>query len=276
MHQLIQCHRSYTSERRYAAKHLPGNARNAAVLVGLFILVWTGCVDVPVPDPQVRYIAFGDSTTAGPSGSDYADILRELLAEPTETFVNEGSGGETASEGLERLRFLLDHQVYPNAHTLLYWEGGAQIVDFIAKVDPFLLLSPDSSGYPFSSSLNQLLNDIQGQVEAVIEVGHNAGLAVYVTTYFMLPPFILPCDQMFLDIILPGQANNGSVYITMLNERLRQAATKKSGILVDIAAIEELAANPGNYFDCNHLSVEGNRIVAERFFKTLSGTTGAE
>ena len=269
MRQSSQNGPSCPSESRKAARYARGRERGAAVVVGLFTLALAGCMDVPVPDPLVRYIAFGDSSTAGPSDRDYADVLRDMLAEPPEAFANEGRGGETAAEGLERLRFLLDNRIYPNAHALLYWEGGAPVVDFIGEVDPLLLLSPDSTGYPFSNQLDQLLNDIQGQVEAAIEAAQNAGLAVYVATYYMIPPFVLPCERLLLDLILPLQAGNGNAYIARLNEHLRQAAANRSAILIDVAAIEGLSADPGNFFDCNHLSTEGNQIVAERFFEVL-------
>ncbi len=243
-----------------------------ALLFGLLLLTWVGCAEVPVPDPNVRYVAFGDSATAGPSERDYADFLREIMAEPPEAFVNAGVGGETAGDGLQRLRSLIDLGIYPNAHTLLYWEGGAQIIDFIAETDPFLLLSPDAAGYPYAGQLTQELDQIQGQIEAAIEAGHGNGWTVYVATYFMIPQTFLACERLLLDTMIPGQARNANVYIALLNDRIRQAAGNRSGILVDIATIEELSRNAGNFVNCNHLSADGNRIVAERFFETISAT----
>ena len=120
----------------------------------LTLALATGCVEIGVPDPAVRYVAFGDSTTAGPSSRDYPDILRELLGLPAETFANEGMGGETTDEGLSRLESLLAGDIYPEAEFLLFWEGGNDITDFIQETDPFLFFSPTDADYPFTSAIN--------------------------------------------------------------------------------------------------------------------------
>ena len=99
------------------------------------------CVELRAPDPNVRFVAFGDSTTVGPTKRDYPDILRELLGEPPETFVNEGHGGETTGEGLDRLNGLLETELFPNAQIWMYWEGGNDIIEFIQARDPLLLVS---------------------------------------------------------------------------------------------------------------------------------------
>jgi len=180
-------------------------------------------------------------------------------------------GGEPAGEGVTRLQQLIDQGIYPNAHTLLYWQGGARLVDFIRKVDPLLLLSPDAAGYPYVDELEQVLDDIQDRIEDAIAAGRRAGWTVYVATYYPLPSFIITCEPLLLDLMLPGQARNGNAYLARLNERIRQAAARQSAVLVDIAAIEGLAADPEHYVDCNHLSNEGNRIVANRFFDVIRG-----
>ena len=65
---------------RYHAKEI--NVRfHVLLLIAAFVLVG-GCADFRLPDPAVVYVAFGDSSTAGPSERDYPDILRELLGEP--------------------------------------------------------------------------------------------------------------------------------------------------------------------------------------------------
>ena len=136
-------------------------SQRAGVVAASLALAWPGCSTAPVPDPAVRYIAFGDSATAGPSTRNYPDILRELLVEAPETFVNEGESGETAGQGVDRLQNLLSQGLYPNAHTLLYWQGGGGLIDFIAEIDPLLLLSPSEQSYPHASRLGQVLDGIQ-------------------------------------------------------------------------------------------------------------------
>ena len=50
--------------------------------IALALGVSAGCVELRTPDPDVRYVAFGDSTTKGPTPRDYPAILRELLDVP--------------------------------------------------------------------------------------------------------------------------------------------------------------------------------------------------
>ena len=48
----------------------------------------------------------------------------------------------------------------------------------------------------------------------------------------------------------------------MLNDRIRAAAANARALLVDVgASAGVLAADPANYFNCNHLSEQGNTIV---------------
>ena len=102
----------------------------AATFVALtpLLAVSAACDTVAVPDPDVRFVAFGDSTTAGPSERDYPDILREMLEEPVEAFANEGVGGEASEDGLQRLRDILEAELFPNAEVWLHWEGGGERV----------------------------------------------------------------------------------------------------------------------------------------------------
>ncbi|UCD27805.1 MAG: SGNH/GDSL hydrolase family protein [Planctomycetota bacterium] len=231
----------------------------------------SGCNEIAIPDPAVLYIAFGDSMTAGPSQRDYPDILRELLGQAPETFANEGKSGERPGEGLERLRSLISLGIYPNAHTLFYWEGGGGIIDFIVEFDQFLLRSPDDSDYPYSSQLNEKLNTVQTNIETAIQQARAAGLTVYIATYFSTPEIISRCDPLLLNIILPGQARNANAYMALLNQRIRQAAVNQGAILIDVAAIDDtLHADNSNFFDCSHLSAKGNEIVAGLFFEAVN------
>lgn len=232
-----------------------------------------GCVDIRVPDPAVRYVAFGDSSTSGPSMQDYPDILRSLLGEAPETFANEGRSGETSAEGLVRLETLLAGEVYPNAETLLYWESGGDTSDFIKDHDPFLLFSPDDPDYPFSGDLTEQLDETQANIESAVMAAHGAGLNVYVTTYYFLIEGIADCDALPFDIVLPWQAQQANAYLVRLNERIRAAAANQGAFLVDVAAEDDvIRGNADNYFDCNHLSEEGNAIVAEVFFDQITAS----
>jgi len=262
---------SNTQLRQSAAA--AGNLRigNSVVVTLLFV---GGCVEIRVPDPNVRYVAFGDSSTSGPSTRDYPDILRSLLDTAPETFANEGSSGETSEEGLDRLKSLIAEEIYPNADVLFYWEGGNDITGFIKDHDLFLLASPDDADYPFSNELTQRLAETQANIESAVAAAQGTGSRVYLATYFFLLENIAGCEALPLDVVLPGQARNANAYITRLNERIRTAAAKQDAILVDVAAADEiLRQDQANYSDCNHLSERGNAIVANLFLQAIIATT---
>jgi hypothetical protein len=251
-----------------------GRSHAAAYAVLLLTLVWpaVGCNENGplIPDPAVRYIAFGDSETSGRSGRSYPEILTGLLGAPAGAIANHGRDGETTGEGLDRLRQLLSRDIYPNAQTLLYWEGGADIIAFMREVDRLLLISPLAPDYPYSTQLVEKLDRTQANIEAVIAEGRAAGLTVYVATYFSLREATARCDSLPLEVILPAQARSANGYVSLLNERIRQAAINRGAALVDITAANDvLQADDSNFVNCNHLSEKGNEIVAHLFFEAL-------
>jgi lysophospholipase L1-like esterase len=236
------------------------------IVAALGVQLATGCVQIRVPDPDAIYVAFGDSTTRGPSPRDYPDILREKLGAPVESMANEGDSGETASEGVDRLRAILADEIFPNAEYLLYWEGGNDITDFIKDVDRLLLLSPDAEDYPFDTQLDAKLDAIAASIRAAIRAGQDAGLRVHVATYYFLRESVGDCPALFLDIVLPSQAEHANAYINRLNARIREVVADTGATLVDVADEDQrLRGDPANYFNCNHLSEQGNDIVATLF-----------
>ena len=238
------------------------------------LLLSSGCTSIPVPVPKVLYIAFGDSTTSGPSTRDYPDILRSLLSVAPESFANEGNSGETSGEGLVRLKSLIAADIYPDADVLLYWEGGTDISGYVKDHDPFLLASPDDADYPLSNDLDLRLSEIQLNIESAVLAARNARLRVYVATYFFLREDTDNCDALPISVVLPSQARNANAYITRLNERIRKAAANQGAVLVDVAAADgTLRLDKANYFDCDHLSEQGNGIVANLFFQALTKPT---
>ena len=54
--------------------------------------------------------------------------------------------------------------------------------------------------------------------------GRQAGLMVYVATYFFLRQGLQFCDALPFNVLLPGQAVNGNAYLVRLNEQPRAAA----------------------------------------------------
>ena len=235
-----------------------------ALLVG-------GCVDIRVPDERVRFIAFGDSATDGPSTRDYPDILRELLVLEPEAFANEGSSGETSEEGLVRLDSLLADELYPEAVALIYWEGGNDVTDFIEEHDRLLLFSPDDEDYPLAEELAQQLDATQANVESAIRAGRGVGLEVFAATYYFIREEAQTCDPLPLNLMLASQAERSNAYVARLNERIRNAVAAQGAILVDVAVLDDvIRPDPQNYFNCNHLSEQGNEIVAGLFLDEIT------
>lgn len=246
--------------------------RGAVLLAFVSFISQVACSEdaLRLPDFNARYIAFGDSSTAGPSERDYVDFLRERLGEPPEAFTNEGRGGESAGEGADRLKSYFDRRLFPNAHTLLYWEGAAELIDFLQENDPLLVFSPTAPSYPHAAALAERLDETQAAIERALTAGRDAGLTVYAATYFLMPSVSLNCEPLFLNVLLPGQAENANAYVSLLNERIRAAAAAQGATVVDVASLDaSLRGSAANYHNCNHLSAAGNEIVAGLFFDVI-------
>lgn len=221
-----------------------------------------GCGSTPLlPDPAVRYLAFGDSTTAGAADVQYWQYVQQDLGLSTAAFAGQGHGGETVADGLLRLKDLLDRNMFPNAEAMLLWEGGDDILRFVNEHDPLLLQVPTDPNYMFQSDLNALLDQVQMDLASAIGLARQKGLYVYIATYYDLVPG--DCKASLLTILLPEQATRANQYVRLLNERIGLAASGQGATLVDIASQSStLTSDPANYANCNHLSGQGNRIAA--------------
>ena len=246
---------------------------NSAILG---VLAMGGCVEIRMPDPNVRYVAFGDSATAGVNGRAYPEILRELLGEPEGSFANEGEGGETTQEGLVRIQDLLDGDLFPNADVWLYWEGGNDAVRFVGENDPQLQFSPDAPDYPFASEWSAQLAETQLNIESAINMLHEAGKQVFVATIVPVESNTADCPPLEGSSMSSQQADVANGLILQLNEAIRAAVDGESAIHVDVAAVgDELRSDPAHYTDCNHLSEKGNEIVAAVFLNAIRMQTQA-
>lgn len=241
------------------------------IAVSFLLILCGGCSEMLVPDPNVRFIAFGDSSTASNAEADYWEYVRDKLAEPADSFAGQGQGGETAAEGLPRLEQLISSDIYPNAQVLLYWQGGDDLIRFVQNRDPLLVLSPDSEDYPYTAALTTKLDEIQHTIERAIQAGQGAGWRVYVMTYYLLKEN-QPCRPLPLPVLLAPQAANANAYVVRLNDRIRRAANNRQATLIDVAALDPaLRSNAANYANCNHLSAQGNERVADLVTSVLSG-----
>lgn len=246
------------------AQGLFGRGRIRLLVLLPAALAAAGCA--ATADPAVRYIAFGDSTTAGPADTQYWEFLRDDLGQPADSFAGAGQGGESTTEGLDRLRGILDDGLYPNAMVLLYWEGGNDLIAFVHDHDPLLALSPSAADYPFAAELATSLDSTQANIEEAIWLGRGAGLAVYAATYFHLNAAAGQCKPALLGVLLPAQEARVTEYIQLLNDRIRIAAANAGAVLVDVAQqADAIAADPANYVNCDHLSDRGNQLVAGIF-----------
>lgn len=253
--------------------HAMCSGRAACLAMSLVVAtapIGGGCVELRVSDPAVRFVAFGDSTTRGAADRDYPDILRELMGEASMRFSNEGRGGETSQAGLARLDSILRNDSYPNAHVWFYWEGGNDIIEFIQAADPLLIHSPGDADYPFTDELGAQLAATQANIEAAIARLNDEGITEFVATYFPVLEGLGDCPPLPLSTLLPVQASHANDYVMRLNEHIRAAVANRGGVLVDVATVgDTLHADPENYADCNHLSVQGNTLVAEVFAAKL-------
>lgn len=240
----------------------------SSALLGVFLL--GGCVEIRMPDPDVRYVAFGDSATAGGNGRAYPEMLREMLGEPEGSFANEGEGGETTQEGLVRIQDLLDADLFPNADVWLYWEGGNDGVGFVREHDPQLQFSPDAPDYPFASEWSAQLTETRLNIESAIHMLHEAGKQVFVATLVPVESNTVDCPPLAAASLSSQQADVANDLILQINEAIRAAVDRESAIHVDVAAVgDELRSDPAHYADCNHLSEKGNEIVAAVFLNAI-------
>ncbi len=245
-----------------------------------FVLLPAGCGPggfLRFPDPAVRVIAFGDSATRGPAERDYVGSLPSLTGQAAYRFVNEGRSGETTAEGLDRLGMILDRGYYPEATTLIYWEGGNDLIDHIQQRDPLLVLPPDSLVNPFVADTTEKLDAIESNIVAAVRRAKEAGLRVFVMNYFLLPQQSNECKPLLLGVLLPPQSAVANQYVLMLNERIEQVAANEGATLIDVEGLSAtLREDEEYYYNCTHLSAEGNELVAQIISEAIQDSDPAE
>lgn len=253
---------------------LPDAKRICAILIlPVITLLVAGCSDTPLfqlPDPAVRVLAFGDSTTDGPSDRQYTEVLQDDAAIDASAISNQGMGGETTTDGLPRLAQLLSSGLFPNTEIVILWEGGNDLIDFIQERDPFIAIPPDSPLFVFGPQLETLKANVIANLTQMIATVRDAGATPILVTYYFIPEQPIECRLSPLPTLLPIQAVITNAYVIMLNEVIRDVAMAEGVILIDVAALNDmLRADINNYTDCNHLSGVGNVRVAELMAPTI-------
>ena len=224
----------------------------------------------PVVWPEVRYVALGDSITGTLDSDTWPRFLVDLLDLADEAFAAEGAGGRTAAGGFERLSEILDLGTYPDATVLIYFLGGADVIDFVASIDPALVpaltTAPSDGQFMFGDALNALLEDVRATMRATLELAGAAGFEMYVATYFALPADVAPCEALGGDALSSDQAARVNEYVALLNEVISDLAFEFGATLVDLRLADEaLMGPPAHFADCTHPSERGAEIIAARF-----------
>lgn len=204
---------------------------------------------VPVPLAVEKFLAFGDSVTEGENGiasrgyrtlfidlpNSYPSLLQNMLREryPAQNqiaVVNEGLGGERATESLPRLASALDRH-------------RPQVLLLLNGYNDLLHDGEDAA------------NDVGEAIRDSIRDARGAGVQhVVVST---LPPS------------RPGKRQIATAVIEETNRFIRQVTAAEGAILVDpyaafIGQEQQLVSDDGL-----HLTPAGNRVVAETFFASV-------
>ena len=228
----------------------------------------------PVVWPEVRYVALGDSVTGALDSDTWPRFLIDSLDIADEAFAVEGSGGRTVSGGFERLNEILDLGTYPDATVLIYFLGGADVIDFIVSIDPALTTAPSEGQFMFGDALNAMLDDVRTLMRATLELAGAAGFEIYVATYFSLPAGVAPCEALGTDALSSDQADRVNEYVALLNEVISDLAVEIGATLIDLRLANEAllgppAPVPAHFADCTHPSERGAEIIAAQFAEAL-------
>ncbi len=241
-------------------------SRRALLASAAFLAAGCG----PVVRPEVRFVALGDSLTGSMESDTWPRFLADLLDIADEALAAEGSGGRTAADGFERLSEILDLGTYPDATVLIYFLGGADVINFIGSIDPALNTAPSAGQFMFGDALNALLNDVRATMRATLERARAAGFETYVATYFSLPAGVSPCEALGGDALSSAQAERVNEYVALLNEVISDLAVELGATLVDLRlANEALLGPPAHFADCTHPSERGAEIIAASFAEAL-------
>ena len=239
-----------------------------SILLALICLSCWACCGPK--DRDALFVAFGDSLTAGTEEPTYPEVLEEMLDFEEGGVANEGDSGENAGDGRDRLARLLDCDTYPNAHTVLYWQGAAGLIDWIEENDPWLLISPTEPLYPHKEALADLLDHIQDNLRYTIQNVKAAGKTPIIGTYFHVMAHVSPCDASPLNFLTETMARHANDYSDLLNEKIYELADEEQIDLADIASTGALHYNEDNFANCNHPSAQGNEVIAEIWYETIT------
>lgn len=220
--------------------------------------------------PEVRFVILGDSITGSLDDDTYPRFLVNVMGLDVSELATESAGGRTVSQGLERMNEIVDIDPYPNAAVFIYFLGGADIIDFVRRVDPSLTTAPDEPDYPFDLELGALLDDVREGISATLSLALANGYQTFIATYHSLPAEVAPCDLLGTEVLGEQEAGRVNQYVELLNGVITELAGAMPVMLVDLRLDNAaLLADPANFTDCLHPSTQGAAILASRFAAVL-------
>jgi len=243
-----------------------------SILAGLAALVLSGAT---CPSGEaVRYICFGDSATAGLPDGSYPAYLEQLLVayngEQAGCVANQGQVGDIACPELRRLEERIADTMYPNAHTVLFWEGGNDLFYYLYEH------YSDPVNVKFTLDHGPLPEEIPAISAIALDcIRHAAGiirdnsLAPIVGTYFKVIPGKPITGIPGPDGLTTEQAGFVNEYVDVLNGAILAMAQAEGIPVAPIHTLGVLGGSPDYYHDGMHPSKEGYQLVAAVWYQAI-------
>jgi lysophospholipase L1-like esterase len=206
------------------------------------------------PSPRIsktRFLAFGDSITAGRCGPDgrectpYTTRLAELLdsryTRQTLTVVRSGIPGETASDDIAE----------ENGHPT---NGQDRVGPELQQYGSDVLLLMEGTNDLFFERADGITPALQA-LERMIEIGQGQGVTVFIAT---IPPQRMGGPRDEVANLIPG-----------FNAQLWSMATARGAIVVDVFAA--LSTDIARFIseDDLHPTHDGLRLIGETFYEAV-------
>lgn len=212
------------------------------------VLLGSGCVSSAAP-----VAAFGDSVTWGYGGKPggWVSVVEEQWGHP---IANLGIPGETVGQALNRVDGPYGLALAPDAQVILVLHGGNDMVRAWSRqpcgrrCDPALV----------ASKYDAIADDL----DRIRDVAENGGRKVVFATYW--PPHPGACGDQDPQEFIAFQAA-----ITALNTEIVALAEARGAPVVRLDDLDEMPADPANYYDCLHPSGKGYGIIARRWMEDL-------
>lgn len=223
------------------------------------------------PPPEVRYICFGDSATQGLPGGSYPQVLEEMLVdrngEQQGCVANRGQVGDIACLSYQRLLENIDGTLHPNAHTVLYWEGGNDLFYYLYDLYGGQNFSLNHGPQPGEESHIEAI--AENCILHAAEMIRSRSLAVIVGTYFQVIPGkpVTGIPQG----LTTDQAVYVNQYVDALNAAILAMAQAEGVPVAPIHTLGVLGGSPDFYYDGMHPNEQGYALIAAVWYDAIQG-----